>query len=600
MNGRLIFDEKIEDLEVVIESNEIKNILNSFLSKTKNVIKVTNNGDVDKDSMNSERFSVDKPLEKYITTAIERNTNILKYLMKSLPNPKDRKNIEVVSKKFYSFSNDPISYVPLSKSEKISKQFINEESGSYQLIISGGEVIINILETLQPKDQSFDVLRRILKKYIPIMESLYFMITTPNYYKIFENLNCFDRIKTVKIDINSLQKSGTRIFKECPSLKPVNIYIKDLSLLNNREICDCIEYQFPSSVKNFYFESNPEILEWLLSKVSFYDYGYFDNFFMSKYSFIKLMDSNVKSNFLEIIKYFKRISYYNGDFYASPFDKNVGEVLSKYNIKTFANVYFSKNNIIKNFLDCPNKLKEFDEIRGNILRKRNCRILGNKGIYSSINKLIISDIIEARKFHPFSIYELQFLIYDIEKMKKLDHLEIDLHLFKSFPDFKKFFCAIKSQIKYLKIGKCSTIMSYYFPEIKRYCGKLMYLYLEDVGPYTTVTIKNILTTIKNLKGLKIKFNDFYNFKYILESLEKKDGVESVLDWPKIDFLNIICPFPDNENYEKIRQIEYNTPRKTGKFMLKEIVHNGKICCQIIVQRSTKLYDQFEEIFDTYF
>uniref|UniRef100_A0A913HV23 F-box domain-containing protein n=1 Tax=Strongyloides stercoralis TaxID=6248 RepID=A0A913HV23_STRER len=606
MEEMLIFGEKTKNTEVIIENEKINNILRNLISNGDDIIEVGNDergkdNKINKDNDNIDNFSSHEGLIKeYILSEIKKSKSILNSLIQNLPTPKDRKNIEVVSKKFYSLSNDPTSYVFLSKSEKISKQFINGELGNYQLIISGNEIIINILESFQFKDDDYNLLQRIMKKYIPIMESLYFMITSPNYYEIFENLNCFDRIKTVKIDVHSLQRSGIRIFKECSLLKPVNIHIKDLALLNNRDIYDSVEYQFPSTVKNIYFESNPEVLEWLLRKVSLFREGYFDNFFMSKYAFTKLMDSNKKNTFSEIIKYFKRISYFNGDFYASPFDINVGNILYKYNIKTIVSIYFSKNNIIKNVLNCPKRLCVFDEIRGSILGKKNCRILEHKGIYSNIDKLIISDVIEARKFHPLSFFEIQFLINDLERMRKLDYLEIDLHLFKTFPDFKKFFSAIKCQIKYLKIGKCSTIMSYYLPEIRRYCEKLEYLYLEDIGPYTTVTIKDVLNTIKSLKGLKIKFNNFYNFKYILESLEKKVGVKSILDWPEIDFLNILCPIPDNDNCEKMRQIEYNTSRKIGKFMIKEIVCNGKIFYQIIVQRSTKLYDQFEEIFDVYF
>uniref|UniRef100_A0A0K0FDA3 F-box domain-containing protein n=1 Tax=Strongyloides venezuelensis TaxID=75913 RepID=A0A0K0FDA3_STRVS len=587
---------EVDDREELLQgSAKVESILRSFFT---DVTGIDNNDYLEKllkeSCMDSDPF-IQPPTPAGVI--LGKDTDLWKKIIKTLSNPKDRKNIELVSRDFYALSNDPSSYIPLSRSEEVHTQFISGDLTTYQFIIYGREIIFNILKPVQDSNTDFENLRGIIKKYTPSMGCLYFLIAPSNCYEVFKDLKCFDGIKTVKFDIISLIRGGIRIFKECPDLRPTNVYIKSLSSIEIEDVYDSLEFQFPVTVKNIYFESNPEYLEWLLPKVSYHGHGHFDSLIISECTFKELVNSEMKETFLEIIEFFKEISYYNKDFHASPFDLEVGKILLEHKISAVVNVYFSEDNEDKDTQDGSEMMELSGVTRRRRSKKRNRRFLGLKGVYLNVYKLILSDKISARKYYPFSSNELESLIKNLRRMKKLRELEVDLCLFQSFPDFRQFLGGIRSEIKALKIGGCSTIMHYHLPVIKCRCSKLEFLYLENVGPYTTVTINGILETIKGLKGLKIVFNNFYNFKNVLRDLEKEIDGKKYLDWPNIDFLNIICAFPDIDYLKNINEIEFNTPRRAGKFFVKNIKNNGNNFLQIVIQRSTCMYDQFEEIFD---
>uniref|UniRef100_A0A0N5BBU7 F-box domain-containing protein n=1 Tax=Strongyloides papillosus TaxID=174720 RepID=A0A0N5BBU7_STREA len=523
-------DEKEELLQ---GSAKVESILRSFFT---DVADIENNDYLEKllkeSGVDNDDSFIQPPTPAGVM--LGKDTDLWKKIIKMLSNPKDRKNIELVSRDFYALSNDPSSYLPLSRSEDVLTQFISGGLTTYQFIIHGREVILNILKPVQDSNTDFENLRGIIKKYTPNMGSLYFLIAPSNYYEVFKDLKCFDGIKTVKFDIISLIRAGIRIFKECPDLRPTNVHIKSLSSIETEEVHDSLEFQFPVTVKNIYFESNPEYLEWLLPKVSYHGHGHFDSLTISEWTFRELINSEMKETFLEIIEFFKEISYYNEDFHASPFDVEVGKILLEHNIAAVVNVYFSEDKQYKDTRDGSEMMELSELTYRKRLRKKNRKFLGLKGVYLNVYKLIISDKISARKHRPFSSDELESLIKNLRKMKKLRELEVDLCLFKSFPDFREFLNGIRGEVKALKIGGCSTIMNYHLPVIKSRCSMLEFLYLEDVGPYTTVTINSILENIKGLKGLKIVFNNFYNFKHILGDLEKEIDGKKYFDLDNFD------------------------------------------------------------------
>ncbi|CEF64858.1 Hypothetical protein SRAE_1000311100 [Strongyloides ratti] len=526
---------------------------------------------------------------------------ILKLIIRNLTNPIDRKNVEIASKKFYYLCNEIGSYIPISGYENVTRQHIYGDEKGFNFKISNKEICLDIFRTLMPEDFGYHKLRILFNKYAPHMESLFINMKNFSCYDVFKDLECFENIKTVKIDNNFLQRNGFEIFNVCPSLKPINLYIiKTYS--NDMNIIDNETFKYPTSIKNIFFESDPKSLNWLLDKMINLPKKYFENFFISENSFLNLISNDDEVNFINIIQYFKKVNYYASDFLLNITDKYISKIFQNLEIQSTINISFSKNNFGTNIFESSEMIKKFDDRRGVILSYPSNRFLSQPGVYLNVHVLRINDKKNSRKNHPFSSYEVKFLTEDISKMNQLEKLDIDLNLFSCFLDFKYFCNSIRSNLNCLRIGKCSTIMSYHLSEISRHFKKLEYLFLDDVGPYTSVTLSKILSEIKYLKGLKIIFNEFYNAKHILDDLERKvdDKKIGVLNWPEIDYLYIVFICSIKEYEDIIFNIEKNTPRMIGKFLVKQKNYQGKMYYHIVIQRSSILFDKFEELFDSKF
>uniref|UniRef100_A0A0N5BHU3 F-box domain-containing protein n=1 Tax=Strongyloides papillosus TaxID=174720 RepID=A0A0N5BHU3_STREA len=538
--------------------------------------------------------SEDQPAE-----AIGKNKKVLRLVIGNLTTPYDRRNIEKVSKTLYSLCNEEGSYIPLTTFENNKTNIHCGQHGGFHFMVSRNEISLFIFRNLTPGEVDYRLLRRILWKYGRHMDTLCIMFTCPGYYGVLKDLSCFKKVRTIEIDIPSLQRNGIGIFKYCRDLRPTNLRIRQLSHYqierNDKEV-----FTIPSSVQNIHFASGPECLKWLLDKMRPLPKKCFENFTIIEYSFSRLQSVDDKFCFLNIIQYFKQINYYIDDIISNVVDKSVTEILYKYKIASSINLYFSEDKFNGITSMSPRGLAEFTYNRGSVLSDFSKRFLSQPGIYLNIHMLKISDKNYCRKHYPFSSFEVKSLTMDVEKMKKLEKLDIDLHLFGTFTDFKYFCNGTGGDLKYLRVGRCSTIMSYYFSEISSSFKKLEYLFLNDVGPYTNVSFREILEYFPYLKGLKVVFNEFYNPRHVVYNLEKKVNGKKigVFEWPKIDYLYIVFNCSITEYYDDILKIERNTPRKMGQFLIKRGNHRGKIYCHIVFQRCANLFDRFEQLFDS--
>uniref|UniRef100_A0A0K0G008 BTB domain-containing protein n=1 Tax=Strongyloides venezuelensis TaxID=75913 RepID=A0A0K0G008_STRVS len=503
------------------------------------------------------------------------------------------KDKQIIDKSFCNLSDKINSQVELSKKEKVMEAFIAKEDGVFSFITFGKEVQLYVFRKLTSNESYNQIIRKNFQKFAPRMESLYVVMIHPNSYELLRGLECFYNIKTIKIDVLSLQRNGNRILTNCSSLKPINLHIKEFT---NRidKISDSEEFRFKSYIKNIIFESDPQSLRWLLDRLEIYDKRELESFYIYYSSFSRLTTYDDKNVFLNIITYFKEVNYFMDDFILSEVDILFAKVVGIFNLRLNISVYFSQNSFNKNILECPGIIDDFNENRGNFLGNPLNRFLSQSSVYLNVRKLAINDFYGTRRQCPFSMYEIKLLTQDILLMYFLEQLDIDLHLFKNFPDFRYFFNGIKSDLKYLRIGKCSTIMSYHFPVIANNCHDLKYICLEEVGPYTNVTINEVLKHLKNLKALKITFSDFYNVKYIIDNLTKKVNRKrvDVLQWPDIDSLEVHFSTFD-EDYQKIfLELEKNTPDIIGKLLIRSELVGQKMYYKILIQRHEAVTESF--------
>ncbi|CEF62508.1 Hypothetical protein SRAE_1000077800 [Strongyloides ratti] len=570
-------------------TDELKEMKSLILENQKTIILLTEKIKKLEEKLFLSDKSITRGDKKKPLTAAEivgHNMDIMNLIIERITNIKDRKNIELTCKTYYLLCNRPDSYIPIMGYEAINSPVSKwQEKGGFTLFICNQEIEIDIPKSFFFNEINSQTIKTVLEKYVPKMKTLYIMKLFSHHIDFFKKLKCFKSIEIVKFSRYALQTGGADLFEKCTTLKPHTFIANNdhMSTYNLRSFSiNKKSIIFPKSLKNIYYDCFSEDLVWLLLSVKNCEIGKFDSLIITKEIIDYLQYDEIKLAFLKFLTYFKCVNYFAGDFLATELDNDFGRILAEHNIAVNLNIYFER-------YDC--------EYRRNAFNKRNSRLLAHPGFYHNIKSLTIFDWTYSRLYMPFTEYEIKTLSEDLSNMVTLTTLEIDFSLFCSYPDFYQIFSVFKNNLKNLKIYRCGKMEYIHLSTISQYCIHLNNLSLINIKN-TVISIKEIITLFKYLKGLEVEFqNNNIIFNSACETLtlnNLKEGNKFM--WPDLKFLHIICNLKNFVEKDAFEKMEKETSRKAGTFFLRNFYRMSELFVEVIIQKDQLYYDNFKRLF----
>uniref|UniRef100_A0A0N5A536 Leucine-rich repeat protein n=1 Tax=Parastrongyloides trichosuri TaxID=131310 RepID=A0A0N5A536_PARTI len=510
------------------------------------------------------------------------NMDLMKIILKYIPEPKDRKKIELSSKLFNFLSNEKCFYTPSYDFDilKNKDDLVIDYKKKLLLHFKGDKVVVwtcNNFKFVYNEDK--DDIELIFKKYISKMRCLDISSPFLNDPRFMHGIDCFRNIKTVIFNANVDKAEFLNIFKKCYNLCPETIVFdnsfKSL-LFHGRKNMLKENIFIPESVKNIHLTGNFKDMNWLLNTLKNFNISSFETLSIGESIKICDLDEGDMNDLLKIVPYFQNIIFTSLNLSANSNEELLDNVLLNYNIGT------------EIFIKCIKK--------GNTINNEINRTLSLPGISMGLRYLKIGKHKNALYSNALTRTDISLLKYDLIRMEKLTTLEIDLDLIHLCTDCVDIFNGTRKRLRNLKIDSCSKMTINHIKVLAKYCTKLENLYLNDFK-FETMEIKNIILMFPNLKCLSIHYYNSSKGINILKSLLKKES--KILEWFDLSMLCIKFNLSNASEKELLNDIEKFNSRKAGNLVFKNISNGDYLgTYMIIMQKSTKYYDLFQNIFPT--
>uniref|UniRef100_A0A0K0ET57 F-box domain-containing protein n=1 Tax=Strongyloides stercoralis TaxID=6248 RepID=A0A0K0ET57_STRER len=576
-----------------------------FKGKKRQSIRKKNNNVKDSNSNNiplieKVRLSKKLSLPKKISPAeiVGNEDNLMSYIIKMISEPKDRKNLRAVSRRFYNLCNakkNYISFVKHLKKEPPSNNLMyREEIYKYEPLIH-----IHKDSLMLSLPNFLSTTTEYLKKHKDIIAMNKYKITkleiesiNGHYVRFFENLNCFDCVEVVTFNPLHRLSINFRIFSKCSNLKPKTLKFMSRgksSIVKPTERLDIIPKLIPDSVKCIYLHCTPQEIKWIFKIAKYIPERRFETLVLSQNYLTNLVNlTDARENMIQLTKCFKNVKF-------------CLDLTMSYGVIR----YFESNSWLFNVAEGTN-----------VIYYTKISLFKNPSIrYQSSTDEVVPEHFENKyglsKFeyfcmttndtwlNPPPLYRNPF-IFLVEMMENLVTLEISMRTFSTPHEVEMFFRIITCRLENIKITNCEKLKKKSIKTLADRCKCIRNISLEGLNS-KVISIKTIIEFFKNLKGLSI----FYpSNKKVVKAFADFVGSKSIPNnritkWPEIDFLHIVFSEPTSKDRYILKKIDMDTPRRCGRFIVKyhrKSRYNPVKFSEIIIHKSSNFYSDFIKLF----
>uniref|UniRef100_A0A0N4Z5Z2 F-box domain-containing protein n=1 Tax=Parastrongyloides trichosuri TaxID=131310 RepID=A0A0N4Z5Z2_PARTI len=372
------------------------------------------------------------------------------------------------------------------------------------------------------------------------------------------------------------------------TLKPTTMLLCVRSL--KEEIVEEFDIKIPDSVSNVYLASAPSEYKAILSVFKNSNKKKF-NKLVSKIDIDELdMGQNI---FKEIISCFRETTIILNDCFNEYPSNYCKDVFSRCEFLYHPNITLEQLYEIR-WDSFNNVFETFQEEKIPIIHNNDLIRLGYL-LMKSLKMDSCND--ENRALTRTEFYHFK---NDLSRMCNLQTLCLDFNVMKGLRRFETICSSINYNLENLELFGCTDIKKIHLDILSKYCEKIKNLSIYTITS-NTVRIKDIIKNFKHLEGLYLHFDDSYNVKNILKDLKTKlvTKGEYKLRWPRLKFLFITCPVPNEWGMKIIKSMDMNTQRKSGKFILEQFTNTRKYDeYKIIIQESSLFFSKFLKIFSS--
>uniref|UniRef100_A0A0N4ZNM5 Leucine-rich repeat domain-containing protein n=1 Tax=Parastrongyloides trichosuri TaxID=131310 RepID=A0A0N4ZNM5_PARTI len=547
------------------------------------------------------------------TTAAERvgrNDDIMKLIIGKISDVTERRNIMESCRTYYALGCGKEPYISLSSIDgnfKIpnteKKYFINNNrTYKWPAIISNSNcnLVLPIQHFSYDRGRWQRNMINLLFRYRESMNKLLIRQMNSKCYDMYITANCFNNIKILEITPLVLSGGCLELINRCQSLKPhtlilfTNFYgARPVTIDDHGELFNtCIKNIILNSIE----ESELGCFRYFGRKFENFDENHFDLLDISKLD-LRTIGYDKFLALKNILKYFKVVKirlghlYTTGVLYALLTDLNTNNLMMVNLDIDYSDSYYDRIHLlgIIHGVQIPHLGDNFQGI------------LASLDIAPRIKSLKLEKFYyDYLRFDNGLIPDINFLCDDISRMENLSTLTINCNFLRDDNQLFKIGSSLNENLRNLKLTSCKNICRFELENISRNCKKLEKLELHDIEQLD-IKLSDITNIFENLSG----FSLYYSYeRKRSEFIYDLIGKNKSLIWPSISFLQV--QFTISKSLKKmLSEIDYNTPRKPGQFIFKELepliieingIKEYYDRCIIIIQDSTKRYDEFKNVF----
>ncbi|CEF65094.1 Hypothetical protein SRAE_1000334700 [Strongyloides ratti] len=487
--------------------------------------------------------------EQHPQNTVLNCSELISILYDQLSDPVDKLNFKLTCRTFYNITRNKISNSQDSVCNKDSyDEYGFTTQGSYYSLRNNVLCIQLHFGNffLQP---DFDLLAHKIKNNINKVTKLKIQFGWFNCIEALERLDIFQKIKIFEFTRFPLQPIHMLTFKYLKSMKPHTV-ILDCSLYdfydNENKINE--KWFFPKSMKNLSFKCSGKYwANLLLEGLIYFNPNDLD---ILELTFNNCHDIYSKNaNKLNIIsEYFKKVNIiYNGVYIIDRFYKLVESFTNNYNSSKF-NICIQVE-IYDDFWD-----------------------VASSNVCKKIELLWIFYFTEPnRKFDN----NADIICENLSKMSNLKTLVIDFKMFKSGRSFKRMINCLNKDLKNIQITGCQKFQLIHLEYMAKKFKNIEILSLHEVLS-NDLTIIEIFRLFPSLKILEVFFSKSFKSSGIMDFF-KGEPVENEsykFKWPKTKFLNIFTYYPEEYEFNELKLIEKQIPRKSGQLIISKDKYNA--------------------------
>ncbi|CEF66134.1 Hypothetical protein SRAE_2000080400 [Strongyloides ratti] len=529
---------------------------------------------------------------------------LMSQIIRMIPNSKERANLRLTSKRLNILCNSKLNNKPFQKfltrenSNGFEWEIFNRKNVHTFVEVVGDTLAIrvphcnsNVLAYLEKRREMIEFHRFKIKKLE--VENIH-----DGCLNFFKKLDCFENVEMVTFHPVNASTLVLKFFECCSNLKPsiVRFAWLYLSRIIFHPTYGNVDFDklFPKSVKTIQIDCNLYAIQWLFKLSDHIPNMYFDTLILGDgfYNGLNIL-SGIREKSLKLMRCFQNVEIkFNEELEYDVTSSLLGN-LSLFEIDGGTKLSY----------DVMITLHKFRYVRFNPLHDElmpediDIRLAA----YNILNIHHFRVQCDSSWTKPSKFYINPFPKL-FEMMRNLTTLELSMRIFRSTDEFKVLVKKLSINIKNVKLSQCEKLKSACIESLADACKQITYLSLEHVKS-NAISIKKTISVFKNLKGFSIFF--LYHNKNIdsfndLIKINDTNGV-ATLNWPELDFLQVVFNSPRVKVKKLIEQIEKNTPRKCGEFIIK--YHSKKSFCssevlEILIQKSSKYYCKFIGLFST--
>uniref|UniRef100_A0A0K0EDY4 F-box domain-containing protein n=1 Tax=Strongyloides stercoralis TaxID=6248 RepID=A0A0K0EDY4_STRER len=580
---------KISKLSKIVKKEDHLSV-----SKQKNV-----NNNVQ--SMSYTKKSMNKKLSPAET--IGHDDYLMSQIIRMIPNSNERENLRLVSKRINFLCNSKVNNQPfqnfsnIKDSDKFKWDVFVQRNVQTFIEFSGDTLAIKVpfcnpivLKYLENRREMIEFQRHRIKKIE--IESIH-----DDCLNFLRSLNCFESVEMITFHPINASSLVLKVFEYCSSLKPHTIRFAWLYM--NRINFHPITFErfqtnklFPKSVKTIKIDCNPHAINWLFKATERISNRFFETLIIGNELYSGLIVLETREKILKLMKCFQNIKINLSEQLEYDVTSNLAESLSLVEVDSETKLSYDVMITLHKF-----RYNRFDPLTDELIPE-------------DIDiRVAILNILNLRHFrvqcHPSWTKPSKYYINPFPKllkmMRNLTTLELSMRIFHSPNEFKTLVTKLNINIKNVKLSHCEKLNNTCIESLANSCKEITYLSLEHVKS-NSISIKKAISFFQNLKGFSVFFlhhsRNINSFNDFLVKKKDRDNVVT-LNWPELDFLQVVFNAPITRDKKFLEQIEKETPRQCGRFIIK--YHSKKRfssseVVEIIIQKSTKYYSQFIKLF----